>query len=249
MYPQLGDADVKGRMLKTMRVAKTMVGQGGGHATRLAGLGDERFDNSTEENDEENAMAMDTENIHPDDAKEIDIAAGNDEKLTSLEDLASSEVASSSRASVGRPFTLRDLLRWAKRATALRKTELKLMKKGKASPPQTRQAMYDEAADVLLGALPPGTGRRKALQAIAEIWGLNPEETANTADLLRKPDVISSEHSVCVVVPYYHARKTRRVWAAFRNFAKKNIALRMLERVSCAVSVNNRTSRRGNWYR
>ena len=60
MYPQLGDADVKGRMLKTMRVAQTMVGQV--EATRLDWpvLGDERFDNSTEENDEENAMAMDT---------------------------------------------------------------------------------------------------------------------------------------------------------------------------------------------
>ena len=238
MYPQLGDADVKGRMLKTMRVAQTMVGQGGGHATRLAGLGDERFDNSTEENDEENAMAMDTENIHPDDANEIDIAAGDDEKLTSLEDLASSEVASSSRASVGRPFTLRDLLRWAKRATALRKTELKLMKKGKASPPQTRQAMYDEAADVLLGALPPGTGRRKALQAIAEIWGLNPEETANTTDLLRKPDVISSEHSVCVGRTVLPCEENEESVDSFRNFAKTGHALRMLERVSCAVSVN-----------
>ena len=226
-----------------------MVGQGGGHATRLAGLGDERFDNSTEENDEENAM-MDTENIHPDDANEIDIAAGDDEELTSLEDLASSEVASSSRASVGRPFTLRDLLRWAKRATALRKTELKLMKKGKASPPQTRQAMYDEAADVLLGALPPGTGRRKALQAIAEIWGLNPEETANTTDLLRKPDVISSEHSVCVGRTMLPCEGKRGECRQLSKFCKNRPrAKNARESFVCGLSKRTRTSRRGNWYR
>ena len=35
------------------------------------------------------------------------------------------------------------------------------MKKGKAPPPQTRQAMYDEAADVLLGALPPVSDEEK----------------------------------------------------------------------------------------
>ena len=239
LYPQFGEADIKGRMLKTMRVAQTMVGQGGGHPMRLTGLGDERFDNkNADDNDDDNEMMIDAEKIHPDDANEIDLAVEDARKMTSLEDLASSEAASSSRASVGRPFTLRDLLRWAKRATALRKTELKLMKKGKAPPPQTRQAMYDEAADVLLGALPPGIGRRKALQAVAEIWGLNPEETANTTDLFRKPDVMSSEDSVRVGRTMLPCEENENTVDGFRNFAKTGHALRMLERVSCAVSVN-----------
>jgi midasin len=239
LYPQFGEADIKGRMLKTMRVAQTMVGQGGGHPMRLTGLGDERFDNkNADDNDDDNEMMIDAEKIHPDDANEIDLAVEDARKMTSLEDLASSEAASSSRASVGRPFTLRDLLRWAKRATALRKTELKLMKKGKAPPPQTRQAMYDEAADVLLGALPPGIGRRKALQAVAEIWGLNPEETANTTDLFRKPDVMSSEDSVRVGRTMLPFEENENTVDGFRNFAKTGHALRMLERVSCAVSVN-----------
>ena len=239
LYPQFGEADIKGRMLKTMRVAQTMVGQGGGHPMRLTGLGDERFDNkNADDNDDDNEMMIDAEKIHPDDANEIDLAVEDARKMTSLEDLASSEAASSSRASVGRPFTLRDLLRWAKRATALRKTELKLMKKGKAPPPQTRQAMYDEAADVLLGALPPGIGRRKALQAVAEIWGLNPEETANTTDLFRKPDVTSSEDSVRVGRTMLPFEENENTVDGFRNFAKTGHALRMLERVSCAVSVN-----------
>ena len=239
LYPQFGEADIKGRMLKTMRVAQTMVGQGGGHPMRLTGLGDERFDNkNADDNDDDNEMMIDAEKIHPDDANEIDLAVEDARKMTSLEDLASSEAASSSRASVGRPFTLRDLLRWAKRATALRKTELKLMKKGKAPPPQTRQAMYDEAADVLLGALPPGIGRRKALQAVAEIWGLNPEETANTTDLFRKPDVMSSEDSVRVGRTMLPCEENENTMDGFRNFAKTGHALRMLERVSCAVSVN-----------
>jgi MoxR-like ATPase len=248
LYPQLSDADVRGRMLKTMRVAQTMVGQGGGHASRLAGLGDEHFDNAVsddnnndDDDDEHNnnnnmMMMMDTESNNPE--NENRGANNNGGKMTSLEDLASNEAASQARATVGRPFTLRDLLRWAKRATSLRKADLKLIKKGKVTPPQARQAMYDEAADVLLGALPPGTGRRRALEAVAEIWGLHPEETANTTDLLRKPDVLSSEDSVRVGRTMLPCEERDDELENFRNFAKTGHALRMLERVSCAVSVN-----------
>ena len=105
------------------------------------------------------------------------------------------------RAFAGRPFTLRDLLRWARRMERLRASELSLLREGvstsDALPPKLRAAAYEEAADVLCGMLPDGPGRTRVLTLVASVWGLSADD-AKHRDSAHKPSARAGNGAVAV---------------------------------------------------
>lgn len=172
-------------MLATLNTVQRMCGQGG--AAAAPGGGGRRRKNkkmfSDDAEDEE-----DEEDAERGDDVDMDVSEGGAGGVPPVKRRSSSGFfvhdaggmdgaqGRSERVHAGRPFTLRDLLRWARRLEKRRKPELSLLRKGKSGPdslpPKVRVAAYEEAADVLAGMLPAGAGRRRVLEAMAACWGL-----------------------------------------------------------------------------
>lgn len=217
LYPNL--AQLAQPMLSTVRQVQSLCGQGGATAGEAAGLGPlSSQDVSITEATSNAADAMDVERA----------ASG-------LEAQASNVNHSLTRVHAGRPFTLRDILRWARRITMLRPHELALLRPDKAAPPQLRGAAYDEAADVLAGMLPAGPGRRRVLKMIAATWGLPAEDTAEATDRLHKPSIQEAHQSVTIgrcLLPVGDTKVQGAKWS------RTGHASRLLERVAAAVQLS-----------
>ena len=223
MHPKL--TPLAHGMLRTLNVAQRMCGQGGGAA---APGGDAAADeDAMEEDDAATATAT---------ARPPSLVQGVD--VGNVGDV---------RAHAGRPFTLRDLLRWARRLERTRQSELSLLREGKSArdalPPKVKLAAYEEAVDVLAGMLPSGPGRRRVIEAIAACWDLDATAAENT-DALRKPSlvpgtgsvavgraILPAETAACAALGSGQGGGTTGGWARTRH------AMRLLERVAAAVAV------------
>ena len=202
-------------MLKTLNCVQRMCGQGG--ATAAPG--------GVVDVDEEEDVDMDQEHANTDQAAAIDDNPS-----------ASPGVV---RAHAGRPFTLRDLLRWARRLERLRAGELSLLRNGISThdhlPPKVKVAAYEEAADVLCGMLPSGSGQRKILQAVGAIWGLTVDDCTHR-DSVFKPAMRQGNNAVGVGRATLPAERV-----SVDNQSQKSSwsntghAMRILERVATAV--------------
>ena len=141
------------------------------------------------------------------------------------------------RAFAGRPFTLRDLLRWARRLERLRASELSLLREGvstsDALPPKLRAAAYEEAADVLCGMLPTGPGRTRVLTLVASVWGLSADEARHRDDV-HKPSVRTGTGAVAVGRATLPAEASASPEAR-SSWSNTGHAMRVLERVASAV--------------
>ena len=213
LYPKL--AELTQPMLATVRQVQHMCGQGGAASGESAGLG------ALTEQDYgiQEAMSCSTD---------------SERAASGLEAQANDANHTLSRVHAGRPFTLRDLLRWARRIVALRSHEVALLRPNKAPPPQLRAAAYDEAADVLAGMLPAGPGRRRVLKMIAAIWGLPSEETADATDRLHKPTIQEGHQSITIgrcVLPVGGKNVRGAKWS------RTGHATRLLERAAAAVQL------------
>lgn len=149
---------------------------------------------------------------------------------------AGSVFSAGGRAHAGRPFTLRDLLRWARRLERLRASELSLLREGvstsDALPPKLRAAAYEEAADVLCGMLPTGPGRARVLTLVASVWGLSADD-ATHRDTAYKPSVRAGNGAVAVGRATLPA-ETGGV-SGGSSWSNTGHAMRILERVASAV--------------
>ena len=129
LYPAL--TQLAQPMLATVRQVQSLCGQGGAAAGETAGLG---------AISPQDVMIQDATGDGQNDA-EMDVKRAE----SGLEAQANDANHALSRVHAGRPYTLRDLLRWARRITTLRDNELALMRVDKAAPPQLRSAAYEEA--------------------------------------------------------------------------------------------------------
>ena len=213
LYPNL--APLAQSMLATVRQVQSLCGQGGAAAGEAAGLG------------EISEQDVTIQEATSDDARFDRAASG-------LEAQANDVNHALARVHAGRPFTLRDLIRWARRIQALRRHELALLQPGKAAPPQLRAAAYEEAADVLAGMLPAGPGRRRVLKMIAATWGLPAEDTADATDRLHKPTIQESHQSVTIGRCALPVGKTN---ARGAKWSRTGHASRLLERTAAAVQL------------
>ncbi len=158
----------------------------------------------------------------------------------SLEPETSGVSGAGGRAHAGRPFTLRDLLRWARRLERLRASELSLLREGvstsDALPPKLRAAAYEEAADVLCGMLPTGLGRARVLNLVASVWGLSADD-ATHRDTAYKPSVRAGNGAVAVGRATLPAETGERgnVSGGSSGWSNTGHAMRILERVASAV--------------
>ena len=223
MHPKL--TPLAHGMLRTLNVAQRMCGQGGGAA---APGGDAAADeDAMEEDDAATATAT---------ARPPSLVQGVD--VGNVGDV---------RAHAGRPFTLRDLLRWARRLERTRQSELSLLREGKSArdalPPKVKLAAYEEAVDVLAGMLPSGPGRRRVIEAIAACWDLDATAAENT-DALRKPSLVPGTGSVAVgraILPAETAAcaalGSGQGGGTTGGWARTGHAMRLLERVAAAVAV------------
>ena len=153
---------------------------------------------------------------------------------------AESVFSAGGRAHAGRPFTLRDLLRWARRLERLRASELSLLREGvstsDALPPKLRAAAYEEAADVLCGMLPTGPGRARVLTLVASVWGLSADD-ATHRDTAYKPSVRAGNGAVAVgraTLPA-EAGGSGAGSGSGSSWSNTGHAMRILERVASAV--------------
>ena len=218
LYPAL--TQLAQPMLATVRQVQSLCGQGGAAAGETAGLGaissqDVMIQEAT--GDGKSDVAMDVERAE-----------------SGLEAQANDANHALSRVHAGRPYTLRDLLRWARRITTLRDNELALMRVGKAAPPQLRSAAYEEAADVLAGMLPAGPGRRRVLKMIAATWGLPADDTAEATDRLHKPVIREAHQSITIgrcILPVGEKNARGAKWS------RTGHASRLLERAAAAVQL------------
>lgn len=211
-YPTL--APIAHTMLSTVRQVQSLCGQGGAAAGEAAGLG-----------------AISEQDLL---IQEATSDANSARAASGLEAQANDANHSLARVHAGRPYTLRDLLRWARRIVNLRCHELALLRADKAAPPQLRAAAYDEAADVLAGMLPAGPGRRRVLKMMAATWGLPAEDTADATDRLHKPTIQEGHQSImigrCVLpVGQKHVRGAK--------WSRTGHAMRLLERAAAAVQL------------
>ena len=157
----------------------------------------------------------------------------------SLEPETSGVSGAGGRAHAGRPFTLRDLLRWARRLERLRASELSLLREGvstsDALPPKLRAAAYEEAADVLCGMLPTGPGRARVLTLVASVWGLSADD-ATHRDTAYKPSVRAGNGAVAVGRATLPAETGGvGVSGGSSGWSNTGHAMRILERVASAV--------------
>jgi midasin len=182
-HPNL--APLAPRMLETLNLVQRMCGQGGAAAAPGGDAGRLGWDGPNGTGGAAAAAGAPTLATigsleTPDDAKH---------SMTETRDAGISGI-SGVRAHAGRPFTLRDLLRWARRLERLRVPELSLLRKGVSNsenlPPKIRTAAYEEASDVLCGMLPVGEGRTVVLRHVAAIWGVT-ADAALHRDAARKP--------------------------------------------------------------
>ena len=179
---------------------------------------------------------------------EMDVDEGTEGKGVALVQGvgAGGESVGGAHARAGRPFTLRDLLRWARRLEKLRKSELSLLRKGTsrpdALPPKVRVAAYEEAVDVLAGMLPAGPGRRRVLESMAACWGVG-ADAAEHQDLVRKPAMQAGTAAVAVGRAVLPAEESAAAAVAMGaaggggGWAKTGHAMRILERVAAAVQM------------
>ena len=218
LYPRL--TQLAHTMLATVRQVQSVCGQGGAAAGEAAGLG---------------VVSQQDLNIQQV-TSDGDTSAAMDAELGAMELEAQANDANHalSRVHAGRQYTLRDLLRWARRITIIRDNELALMRVDKAAPPQLRSAAYEEAADVLAGMLPTGPGRRRVLKLIAAIWGLPADDAAEATDSLHKPVIREGHQSITIgrcVLPVGEKIIRSAKWS------RTGHASRLLERTAAAVQL------------
>ena len=219
-------------MLRTLNVVQRMCGQGGASAAPGGAEADADADADASSSDDE--MDVDDGNTGKSVALVQGVGAGGE------------SVGGAAHVRAGRPFTLRDLLRWARRLEKLRKSELSLLRKGKSGPdslpPKVRVAAYEEAADVLAGMLPAGPGRRRVLEAMAACWGLG-ADAAEHQDLVHKPALQAGTAAVAVGRAVLPAEESAAAAVAMGaaggggGWAKTGHAMRILERVAAAVQM------------
>lgn len=148
---------------------------------------------------------------------------------------------------LGRYFSFRDLLKWARRMASVHGPLLKRALRGSAAegskevtaiPIAVREAGFVEAADVLCAAISKHEMADKLLAALAAVWAV-PTSIAEQYCQLAKPEAQLLEAEALI------GRATLSVQAAMQaasgkrqsRFAQTGHAMRMMERV--AVSVAN----------
>ena len=218
VHPRL--APLARRMLATLNVTQSACGQGG--AAHIAPGG--------------GAKGNDLDFDH------VDANSGGIERTTETSPAtapsdSSPSGVSGTRAFAGRPFTLRDLLRWARRLERLRKSELSLLRAGVSTsenlPPKLRFAAYEEAADVLCGMLPSGPGRLRVLTLVAAVWGVSADE-AKHRDEAHKPVARLGEGAVAIGRATLPAERFS-LETERSSWSNTGHAMRILERVASAV--------------
>ena len=238
MHPKL--KPLAPAMLETLNVAQRICGQGGGALTP-GGCKDAEWNDGS--NPQGGSRGSEEERGDGDEAMDVDVEEPATPALVtplSPEDA----LGGGSRVHAGRPFTLRDLLRWARRLEKLRKPELGLLRKGASGPdslpPKVRVAAYEEAADVLAGMLPAGPGRRRVLEAMAACWGLG-ADAAERTDALHKPALQAGSGAVAVgraMLPAEEeAARAVSGGGGGGGWARTGHAMRILERVAAAVQM------------
>jgi hypothetical protein len=189
-------------MLATLNTVQRMCGQGGAAAAPGgAPVAPKKSKKSKKKSKSDFNVDEVNESDDDDDEEEDEDGMDVSEAAALVKPLAGGGVDSGARVHAGRTFTLRDLLRWARRLEKLRKPELSLLRKGKSGadslPPKVRVAAYEEAADVLAGMLPAGPGRRRVLEAMAACWGLG-ADAAEHMDLHHKPALQAGSGAIAV---------------------------------------------------
>ena len=221
VHPRL--APLSRRMLATLNVTQSACGQGG--AAHLAPGG------GAKGND------LDLDFVDADSGGLSIERATETSPATAPTAEPSPSGVSGTRAFAGRPFTLRDLLRWARRLERLRKSELSLLRAGVSTsenlPPKLRFAAYEEAADVLCGMLPSGPGRLRVLTLVAAVWGVSADE-AKHRDEAHKPVARLGEGAVAIGRATLPAERFS-LETERSSWSNTGHAMRILERVASAV--------------
>ena len=216
VHPRL--APLARRMLATLNVAQIACGQGGAAHLAPGGGGANVVDDLVDATPGALSIERTTE------TSPAKAPTGN-------------EIVSGTRAFAGRPFTLRDLLRWARRLERLRKSELSLLRAGVSTsenlPPKLRAAAYEEAADVLCGMLPSGPGRTRVLTLVAAVWGVSADE-AKHRDEAHKPVARAGEGAVAIGRATLPAERFS-LETERSSWSNTGHAMRILERVASAV--------------
>ena len=227
-------------MLATVERAQRACGRGGADEGGLRWGGGSRWGVL----EEEEAGGGDDANMDVDGASTTPSAKKNAEG-EDAEDRSSSRF-DGARVSAGRAFTLRDLLRWARRLETLRAPELSLLRgagggkpaRPDALPPKLRAAAYEEAADVLAGGLPSGPGRLAVLEAMAQCWGVSRDEVAH-GEATRKPAMRRGNGAVAVgraTLPS-DASSSEKSGGGGKSWSQTGHAMRLLERVAKATQM------------
>ncbi len=159
--------------------------------------------------------------------------------------------------SLGRHFSFRDLLKWARRVARVHAALLRraLRSAGDAPdasaadlPVSVREAAFAEAADCFCAVLARDEARGRLLRALAAIWAV-PEASVEQLEEFAKPAIAASADTVTVgraALPIAHAaaaagaRREAAAVAAPRGgsatFASTGHAMRAMERVAVAVA-------------
>ena len=226
-------------MLATVERAQRACGRGGADEGGLRWGGGGRWGVLEEEEAGGGDEGMDV-----DGASTTPSAKKKNAEREDAEDRSSSR--DGARVSAGRAFTLRDLLRWARRLETLRAPELSLLRgagggkpaRPDALPPKLRAAAYEEAADVLAGGLPSGPGRLAVLEAMAQCWGVSRDEVAH-GEATRKPAMRRGNGAVAVgraTLPS-DASSSEKSGGGGKSWSQTGHAMRLLERVAKATQM------------
>ncbi|KAM3068057.1 AAA ATPase midasin [Clarireedia jacksonii] len=146
--------------------------------------------------------------------------------------------ASISRASLGRPISPRDLLKWCRRLANVLATS---GSKTGAEPitESTRYEMFLEATDCFAGSLQTEEARRSIVSAIAEEMHVDPQSMEHflTAHIPRYDDGENELVIGRVRLPKRRAARVAKPSQRRRPFANTTHAKRLLEQVGVAVSM------------
>jgi midasin len=136
--------------------------------------------------------------------------------------------------SIGRDFTLRDVVKWGNRMMLLHGADVCADAAASFAAERLAELAFMEGADILAGVLAPGAGRDALLVAVAAAWGLPPERSAHYATL-HKPGVASSDGVLHVGRTHIalHGSASAGLGA---GYALTGHAARTLERLAAAVA-------------
>jgi midasin len=140
---------------------------------------------------------------------------------------------------VGRLFTARDLLKWARRVAVSAKGMEHLLTPAanRPLPQKVRELVYAEAVDCLAGAVPKPDDRRRLMQAIATDWGVLKSQVEYYSEL-HKPGMQVGAGGMQVGRASLQAVGKREALKGRGVYAQTGHTMRLLERVGVCVQQN-----------